>query len=231
MNYYYSLFTLSVVVCSVIVAVHLDRRTMEKERIGDITKCFLIPTLYFTLFTASMAFPRAISRPYLIVLITVFYTLGDILLLKKNPFRRFVAGAVSFSAGHMVYVIYFSFYGQNIYTLIAGMILFGIPYFAIIKYVLTHQKSVKHGYGVLLYAFTLYLFAVGMSAVFSFEYLKTSILVIVGVMLFIFSDSRIALNAMNSFEKHSSFIIMLTYILANLFLVLGVWCINVPVAS
>ena len=85
--------------------------------------------------------------------------------------------------------------------------------------------------GVLLYAFTLYLFAVGMSAVFSFEYLKTSILVIIGVMLFMFSDSRIALNAMSGSNSHSSFVIMLTYILANLFLVLGVWCINVPVIS
>ncbi len=228
---YYVVFTISVIVCSVIVAVHLDRRTIEREMIGDITKCFLIPTLYFTLFTASKAFPRVISRPYIIILITVFYTLGDILLLKKKPFRRFVAGALSFSAGHMCYVIYFSFYGLNIYTLLSGMVIFGIPYFLIVKYVFTHQKSVKHGYGVLLYAFTLYLFAVGMSAVFSFEYLKTSILVIIGVMLFMFSDSRIALNAMSGSNTHSSFVIMLTYILANLFLVLGVWCINVPVAS
>lgn len=226
MNEYQMLFTISIVICSFICGVHLDRRTGEREKVGDITKCFLMPSLYFTLFTASRAFPREIARPWLLLLITLFYTLGDILLLKKTPFLRFIFGALSFALGHMTYVIYFSFFGLNIYTLIGGMLVFGIPFIAIIKYVLTNNP--KHGYGVLIYAFTLYIFAVGMSAVFSFEYLKTSILVIIGVILFMFSDSRIALNAIMGSEKHSSFIIMLTYILANLFLVLGVWCINVP---
>ncbi len=229
MNSYQMIFTISVVVCSLLCAVHLDRRTLQREKVGDITKCFLMPSLYFTLFTASYAFPRNIARPWMLLLIAFFYTLGDILLLKKTPFLRFVIGALSFSCGHMIYVIYFSFFGLNIYTLVAGMVIFGIPYFAIVKYVLT--KNPKHGYGVLIYAFTLYLFAIGMSAVFSFEYLKTSILVIIGVLLFIFSDSRIAINAISESNSHSSFIIMLTYILANLFLVLGVWCINVPVAT
>ncbi len=225
------LFTISVIVCSVMVAVHLDRRTITRERIGDITKCFLIPTLYFTLYTASHAFFRPIQRPYLIILIAFFYTLGDILLLKKTPFMRFVSGALSFSFGHMVYILYFAHFGLNIYTLLVGMVFFGAFYLAVAKYVLTHQKTVKHGYAVLLYALTLYIFAVGMSAVFSFRYIKTSVLVIIGVCLFIFSDSRIALNAMKSSDRHSSFVIMLTYILANLFLVLGIWCINVPVTS
>lgn len=224
-----AVFTFSVVICSLITAVHLDRRFVEREKVGDITKCFLIPSLYFTLFTASRAFPREISNPVLLILIAAFYTLGDILLLKKEPFSRFVLGALSFSIGHMIYIIYFSFFGLNIYTLIAGMIIFGIPYFGVIKYVI--QKSPHHAFGVLIYAFTLYLFSVGMSAVFSFKYLKTSILVIIGVILFIFSDSKIALNTITEKKKHSSFIIMLTYILANLFLVLGVWCINVPLAT
>ena len=222
-----TLFTISVVLCSLVTAVHLDRRLYERETVGDITKCFLIPTLYFTLYTASRAFPREIARAWMLLLIAFFYTLGDILLLQKKPFSRFVIGAISFSLGHMAYVIYFSFFGLNIYTLIGGMIIFGIPFFLIIKYVI--DNKVKHGMAAIIYAFTLYLFAVGMSAVFSFKYLKTSILVIIGVILFMYSDSRIALRSIMGEKKHTSFIIMLTYILANLFLVLGVWCINVPV--
>ncbi len=224
-----TIFTISVVFCSLVTAVHLDRRLYEREKVGDITKCFLIPSLYFTLFTASRAFPRVIARPWMLLLIAFFYTLGDILLLYKKPFSRFVIGAVSFSVGHMIYVMYFSFFGLNIYTMIGGMVIFGIPFFAIIKYVI--DNKIKHGYAAIVYAFTLYIFAVGMSAVFSFKYIKTSILVIIGVMLFMYSDSRIALRGIMGEKKHTSFIIMLTYILANLFLVLGVWCINVPVVS
>lgn len=226
---YQVLFTISVIFCSLVTAVHLDRRFMSTEIVGDVTKCFLIPSLYFTLFTASRAFLRPISRPWMLVIVAVCYTLGDYLLLRKEPFIRFFFGALSFSVGHMCYVIYFSHYGLNIYTLIGGMILFGIVYFAIVKYVL--DKKPQHGYGVLAYAFTLYLFAVGMSAVFSFEYLKTSILVIIGVALFILSDSSIAFRTLTGDKGHISFLIMLTYILANLFLVLGVWCINVPLTT
>ncbi len=221
-----TLFTISVVLCSLVTAVHLDRRLYEREKVGDITKCFLIPTLYFTLFTASRAFSREIARPWMLLLIAFFYTLGDILLLYKKPLWRFVVGAISFSVGHMIYVVYFSFFGLNIYTMIGGMLIYGIPFFMMIKYVF--ENKVKHGYAAIVYAFTLYLFAVGMSAVFSFKYLKTSILVIIGVSLFLFSDSRIALRTITGEKKHTSFVIMLTYILANLFLVLGVWCINVP---
>ena len=225
-----TVFIINVIICSFIVAVHLDRRAMERERIGDITKCFLIPSLYSCLFTASHAFPREIARPWMLLLITVFYTLGDILLLQKKPFWRFILGAVSFACGHMMYVIYFSYYGQNIFTLVGGMFLFGIPFIYVVRYVLA-KKSIKFGLGGILYAFILYLFGVGMCAVFSFEYLKTSLLVFVGVSLFMFSDGKIALRALKGEKKYTSFIIMLTYIAANVCLVLGVWCINVPVAS
>ncbi len=225
-----AIFTVNVIICSFIVAVHLDRRAMEREKVGDITKCFLIPSLYLTLFTASRAFPRNIARPWMLLLITLFYTLGDILLLEKKPFSRFVAGAVSFALGHLMYVLYFSYYGQNIFTLLGGMILFGIPFIYIVRYVLA-KKSIKFGLGAILYAFILYLFGVGMCAVFSFRYIKTSILVFVGVCLFMFSDGKIALRALKGERKYTSFIIMVTYIAANVCLVLGVWCINVPVAS
>ncbi len=224
-----AVFTINVIICTFIVAVHLDRRTMEREKVGDITKCFLIPSLYSTLFTASRAFPREIARPWLLLLITVFYTLGDILLLQKKPFWRFILGAVSFACGHMTYVIYFSFYGLNVYTLIGGMALFGVPFAGVVKKVLQHRE-VKLGYAGILYAFILYLFGVGMCAVFSFQYIKTSLLVFVGVSLFMFSDGKIALRALKGEKKYTSFIIMLTYIAANVCLVLGVWCINVPLS-
>lgn len=224
------IFTVNVIICSLLVAVHLDRRAMERDIVGDVTKCFLIPSLYSTLFTASLAFNRSIARPWILLLITIFYTAGDILLLKKRPFWRFVLGAVSFACGHMMYVIYFSYYGQNIFTLIGGMALFGVPFLYVVKYVIA-KKSIKFGLGGILYAFILYLFGVGMCAVFSFRYIKTSLLVFVGVSLFMFSDGKIALRALKGEKKYTSFIIMLTYIMANVCLVMGVWCINVPVTS
>mgnify|MGYP002520966980 FL=1 len=222
-------FIINVVFCSIVVAVHLDRRVRERERVGDITKCFLIPSLYLTLFTASKAFPREIYRPELLFLIAFFYTLGDILLLKKTPTWRFLVGALSFICGHIVYIIYFSHFGLNIYTLLGGMILFGIPLIYLILKII--KSNPKYAVGYIIYGLTLYFFGVGMSAVFSFKYLKTSILVFIGVWLFIYSYSRIALNSLLKDGKNRSFMIMLTYIAANLFLVLGVWCINVPLTA
>lgn len=220
------LFTLSVIACTIAVTLHLDRRSIQREKVGDITKVFLMPTLYFTLFTAHLAFPREIKFPWVIVLIAIFYTVGDIFLLFKKS-SCFYFGVLSFLLGHVFYIIYFSRFGINVYFLLSGMVLFAMPIIYLIYKVAKSKPN--HIFGIILYAFVLYLFGVGVCASFSFKYPKTGILAIVGVALYIFSDSRIAFNKfLPDRKKTSQFLIMLTYVEANICLVLAIWCINVP---
>lgn len=220
-------FTVSVAVCTIFVTLHLDRRSIVREKVGDITKIFLMPTLYFTLFTAHLAFPREIYAPWIIIIIATLYTLGDVFLLFKKS-KCFYLGVVSFLVGHIFYIIYFSHFGINVYFLLFGMVLFAMPIIYLIYKVAKSKPD--HIFGIILYAFVLYLFGVGVCSVFSLNYPRTGILAILGVGLYIYSDSRIAFNKfIQDRKKTSQFWIMLTYVAANICLVLAIWCINVPV--
>lgn len=224
---YIVLFVCSVILTTSVISVHLDRRTKEKEKIGDITKCFLMPTLYFTLFTAHLAFNRNINNPMMMVFIALFYCLGDIFLLSHEKLP-FICGAASFMVGHILYIIYFAQFGINIYSLIFGMILFGVLFIFLLYKVI--KKKPNHLVPYLIYGLTLYIFGVGVSSSFTLSHPKTGILAIIGALLYCFSDASIAFN--NIFperKKTSQFLIMLTYVLANISLVLSVWCINAPI--
>ena len=184
---------------------------------GALSKIVLMPSLYLSLYLASFAFDRPLANAGLIFFIAMFYTLGDLLLVLKNEIF-FYLGVVSFMAGHVAYIIYFSHFGFSYITLAAGIIVYGALF---AQY--CHRVMVKKPP---LYGLMLLIFACGMASVFSFDHVYSSLLALAGVTVFAYSDTRIAYN-MIGHGSTSDFTIMLTYVLANVLLVLSLWCINV----
>ena len=144
------------------------------------------------------------------------------LIFKNEIF--FYIGVVSFMAGHVFYIIYFSHFGFSYITLAAGLIVYGALFAQYCHRVMVKKPALAAGY--MAYGLMLLIFACGMASVFSFDHVYSSLLALAGVTVFAYSDTRIAYN-MIGHGSTSDFTIMLTYVLANVLLVLSLWCINV----
>lgn len=190
---------------------------------GALSKIVLMPSLYLTLYLASFAFDRPLASADLIYFIALFYTLGDLFLVFKNEIFFYI-GVISFMAGHVFYIIYFSHFGFSYLTLAAGIIVYGALFARYCRNVMVRKPPLAAGY--IAYGLMLLIFACGMASVFSFDHVYSSLLALAGVTVFAYSDTRIAYN-MIGHGSTSDFTIMLTYVLANVLLVLSIWCINV----
>ena len=221
------IFLLSLAAFVTVSAIHLF---IQKRRVpgdedctaGKLSKVFLMPTLYLTLYLASLADSRTLANGWLILLIAIFYTLGDLLLL--FPGLWFYLGVVSFAVGHIFYIAYFRNFGFSWIGFLVGLIVFGAFFIHYTVKIIRAKADLVGGY--LGYGFMILAFSVGMASVFSYIHIYSSILSLIGVVFFAYSDSRIAYN-LSGYRRTNDFTIMLTYILANVFLALAVFCINV----
>ena len=190
---------------------------------GAVTKVLLMPSLYMSLHLAGLAFGRTLANEELVLLVAIFYTLGDMLLIFRQSFC-FYLGVVSFMVGHCIYIAYFAHFGFSWLALLVGLSVFGALYFIYCRKIISmgHKLTV----GFLVYGLMILIFATGMAGVFSTAHILSSATALIGVVLFGWSDSRIAYN-MAGVARTSDFLVMLSYILANVFLALAVFSINV----
>ena len=190
---------------------------------GAVTKVLLMPSLYLALHLASLAFGRDLASGHLVLLIAVFYTLGDMMLIFRQSIC-FYLGVVYFMVGHCLYIAYFSHFGFSWLAMLLGLAVFGTLYALYCRKILERKPPLVAGY--LVYGLMILVFAVGMAGVFSSQHIYSSLTALVGVVLFGWSDCRIAYN-ITGVRKTGDAAIMLTYILANVFLACAVYCINV----
>ena len=189
-------------------AVHLYARLGEKPLVSAVTKPFLMPLLYYGVLSSF-----DVGTPYLLVLVAIFYTAGDIALIFKRHKAAFIAGVISFMTGHAFYTAFFLIRSFSIPGLIAGAVVFALPFSL---YVWTiHFSHADDFPGFVIYGAAIYIFGAGISASFSISVLPSSLLALLGVVLFGYSDSRIAYNKAYNGDT-SDFVIMWTYIAANI---------------
>lgn len=154
------------------------------------------------------------------LLALVFSLLGDVLLMfvDLSP-HYFMFGLVSFLVAHVCYCLVFLIYrNPNINFLGVSALLciyaFGLFYL------------LKDGLGNLLIPVIVYMIVILMMVMTAFLRQKrvpkkSFILVFIGALLFVISDSILAMNKFYMPLKFSSISIMLTYALAQYFIVLG----------
>jgi len=155
-----------------------------------------------------------------IVLALFFGWLGDVFLLKINNLLSFRLGLVSFLIGHLCYIAAMYNFAQpfNIPVLICGVAGALIVGFCIFK---TIRPNAEMKIPVIFYEIVIITMVIFALQVFLANGGKFGSFVFAGSFCFMVSDSLLAYDTFRKKLKFGSFIIMLTYILAQLFITLG----------
>jgi uncharacterized membrane protein YhhN len=206
-------FLFAIVSILEIVFVSTDNQTLRY-----FTKPLIIPLLA-TIYLSYQHPRKPLFKDY-ILLGLLFSWVGDVLLQMPN---LFVPGLLSFLTAHIFYIIYFaktksdqhSFFKLRPIMLIAVM-----AYLVEFIYILWPTLGPMR-IPVLIYGITISTML--SAALWQYQKLenKTALYFIIGATLFVTSDSLLALNMFKENFSMAGVLIMSTYILAQLFIVLG----------
>ena len=155
-----------------------------------------------------------------VILALIFGWIGDVLLLNIADLRRFRLGLASFLTGHICFIVAFSFFIPqfNIPALIISIAVAAIFGFCMFKFV-RPGKAMK--YPVIAYEIIIMLMAISAIQVFFAHGGTFGILALTGSILFVISDGTLAFNTFRKDTKIGYFLVMVTYIAAQLLITLG----------
>jgi len=189
------------------------------ETLHYVSKPLVVLSLLIFFFLRSSGLNRIIKN--LINLALVFSLIGDIALLfeNQNPIY-FIIGLASFLLAHVMYVLAFLKHRDPKKNPV-GFILFMLVYATFLFYIL------KDGLGDLLIPVVVYMFVILSMATTAFLRTKhINVLsynwVFIGSVLFMISDSILAVNKFYQAFSFSSIAIMLTYAFAQYCIVIGI---------
>jgi uncharacterized membrane protein YhhN len=210
-NYLFFLFSL-------VAIAEISLLAQDGEAYRYLTKPLIIPTLAAT-YIVSLRVKKIIWKDAL--LWGLFFSwIGDLLLQKE---AYFVPGLASFLTAHVFYIFFFSrtvSQQTSFFKLRPVMLIAVMAYLVELLYLLwPHLGEMK--IPVALYGVTI---SVMLSAAL-WQYQKldnqTALFFVIGALMFVISDSILALNKFRSPFAQSGIFIMSTYILAQLFIVIG----------
>lgn len=211
-----SLKIISLLVFIIAVIAQLLAQVYGWSTVDVASKPVLIPALMGYSYTAI----NIKSRLAFLLIIALFFSwLGDVLLIfQEQNSAFFIMGLLSFLTAHIIYTIIFrkssNEFRPKTFTYATA--------FLLLVYGLLLVAMLWSGLGAMkipVLFYTLVITAMGLSAL--FRRATGSSLVLVGAMLFIASDSLLALNKFDSPFIGAGFWIMSTYILAQFFIVAG----------
>ncbi len=192
----------------------------HNQLVTNITKPLLIPCVALFFISASLFAASPLKR-YIIAAL-FFSWLGDILLMfQANQASFFMAGLIAFLIAHIFYIVFFYRIWINHQLKIKPLLLLAVVIFyaALIGFLLPHLGGML--VPVLIYGFvisTMLLFALHM---YLLRYKVAAAHFISGAILFVISDSVLGINKFYQPFPPASFIIMLTYALAQWQLIRG----------
>ncbi|MBQ9631258.1 MAG: lysoplasmalogenase [Treponema sp.] len=161
---------------------------------------------------------------FCIVAALFFATLGDIFLLEKTQ-KRFLLGTASFFVCHIFWITYYIHFVESLnwYFPVIAVFVYGLATIFLYHFV----GSPKGIMGIFLIAYALILsFSnfVGLMGIITTHSLA-SLFCFIGSAIFIISDTALGYSIFKTDFSKSRFIVMLTYILAQIILALGV-CVD-----
>ncbi|WP_411894409.1 lysoplasmalogenase [Winogradskyella sp. A2] len=189
-----------------------------------IAKPAIVVSLIVLFFNSCRNLPPSIRKVTILAL--GFSVLGDILLMfvEQNA-HFFTFGLIAFLIAHVLYIIVFLKH-RNQKSSPLGFIALLLLYASGLFYLL------RDGLGEMLIPVFIYMIVILSMA--TTAYLRKNmvpqisyVLVFVGAILFLVSDSALAINKFYAELPLSNIIVMLTYALAQYFIVLGILKINV----
>ncbi|MEY3432995.1 MAG: hypothetical protein RL131_931 [Bacteroidota bacterium] len=203
---------------SLVAIAEISLLANDGESYRYLTKPLIIPSLAAIYLTSVRTKINPLKDALLWGL--AFSWMGDLLLQKE---AYFVPGLASFLTAHVFYIFFFSrtvSQQTSFFKLRPVMLIAVIAYLVELLYLLwPHLGEMK--IPVALYGVTI---SVMLSAAL-WQYQKldnqTALFFVIGALLFVISDSILALNKFRSPFEQSGIFIMSTYILAQLFIVIG----------
>lgn len=203
---------------SMIALIQIMYVGIGREELRIFTKPLIIPLLGLTYYYSLEKKPSLFKDAILLALF--FSWLGDILLLNES---MFVPGLISFLTAHIFYIYFFARTnsGQASYFKLRPVMLIAVLAYLIEFMYLLWPSLGAMKIPVLLYGITISTML--SAAIWQYQKLddRTSLFMIIGATFFVTSDSILAVNKFSSPFETAGIFIMTTYILAQLFIVLG----------
>jgi uncharacterized membrane protein YhhN len=153
-----------------------------------------------------------------------FSWLGDIFLLFEDRSGiYFILGLSAFLTAHVLYIIYFSKIQSDSISFFRKR---PVMFLGVIAYVIELLYLLWPQLGPMKLPVFIYALVIGSMLIMAlWQYGKlprtTALLFIIGAMLFVLSDSALALNRFYKPHPHSGILVMSTYVAAQVFLALG----------
>ena len=206
----------------IIGAIHLLGIILNSFEIQMYSKIVMMPSLALAWWSNNHR-----KKPLIqLVLVSIFFSwLGDLFLLNKEPILNFALGLTSFLIAHVLYIKVFigEVGGRQKFGFVQSKPFLILPF---VLYGILLLYLVFPNLGVMKLPVILYSAVLLTMSILALNRYRTVLnmsfaMVFLGSLLFVFSDSMIALNQFYYPFKLSRFLIMSTYIAAQYFIVRG----------
>jgi uncharacterized membrane protein YhhN len=195
-------------------ALHLALVLWGSPRFQRITKVLLLPPLVWYYGAAAETFLAVVLAA------VILGWIGDILLIKIENEAFFKAGLTSFLLGHLLYIpAMLSFAGTVRIPLLIISIIAAIPLGILIQRIVKPNKSLR--IPVILYGIIIELMSLSALQLMAARPEFWGILVFVGSLCFMISDSMLGYFTFRTLSKYGSFFIMFFYMIAQGTIIIG----------
>jgi uncharacterized membrane protein YhhN len=198
---------------------------LDREDIAWFLKPFLLPFLLFSVY----AFNGFTTKKWLLLALS-FSWIGDIILMFADKGKLyFIFGLVSFLISHILYIVLFL--KQGITLNYRKKITFWIGFILILLYLNNMLTLLLPRLGDLQAPVTVYAMTISLMLMVAlcgyFTWRKpASIFILIGAMAFVTSDSILAINKFYEPLNNASFLIMFSYLIAQICITKGTLNLN-----
>ncbi len=218
-----------------ISAFHLYACFIDSNKKANISKAILMPMLLFGVwgFTAITKGQSVLEQnTILLSLAIIFGGMGDVYLLNQTHVPSFIRGLVAFFLGHVFYLIVILSIGTFLPVPTIFIVIASIVYILLVIATWFMNKCQKGAMGVAMVLYALLLVGINAIALFllvgysiqhGFASIPHSLLYLfIGSLFFLISDAVLTHTIFIKTFPFHRFIVMLTYLAAQFFLVFGI---------
>jgi uncharacterized membrane protein YhhN len=205
----------------IITAADIFAIASDNDDLRWLTKPFIVPLLIGYL-VSTLAVIKSVVHKWVIAAL-IFSWIGDVLLMAESyDSKFFIFGLISFLIAHICYIDFFQVVKRK--EKVRIYLLFILPvityYLVLIGLLYSHLGALK--IPVIVYGAVISAMLALALHMFFIKYKDAGIMMLIGAVLFILSDSVLAINKFYKPFEYASIVIMTTYALAQLLIVLGV---------
>ena len=203
-----------------VALIHLVQGLFEKHKAANFTKILLMPLLILAIFLSGK---YKADFGIFVIAALIFATMGDKFLIKPVSKRNFLKGVLAFFLGHVFYLLCLIPISQFWLLPPWLVVIFVLTYGTIIagSYKILGSPKGFRGFAAVVYTAMLSMMAFTCLSTFITKGSPNAILLLIGSLVFMISDSVLGITLFKKDFPKSRFIIMSTYIAAEFLISYG----------